>query len=361
MIVVCNNGCSDSTVSIGQGKYGACVFVGVINAIIESGCLLEYLRKVNPRMYDAIKDIQISDLQQETSNNNDLVEQICPKIPRSVWTKYDEISRSEVSNFEESRIISHPDSSTIPPLHPFTASDIFSRGPNKNEGLFPFFFIRAIFMDKINAVFADRSMLDLGKSSSTWNNDYPLAVFEMGTIDSKKFVRGDDGKMESIDIKIPETSFTQLLEFHEDFIGQFDFVQVSDEFRYFVHKSRARALKIASDFYLEGTLFEISNNMVVDVIALGLGPHMLSLRFCDDKNTVDICEYGKCYLDLRHRLKHAQTTLTDKGELNAFINNNLRPLFNEQNIKGNEKAIKLAMRQYIPNFLVHFFVPQTQT
>ena len=213
-------------------------------------------------------------------------------------------------------------------------------------------------MDKINVVFADESMLNLGKSSSTWNNDYPLAVFEMGAIDSLKFVRGDDGKMKSVDTKIRETSFTQLLEFHEDFIGKFDFVQVSDQFRDFVHKSRARALKIASDVYLEGTLFEISNNMVVDVNAIGLGSHMLSVRICDDTKTVDICEYGKCYLDLRGRLAHAQKTLTDKSEFNSFSKNNLVPLFKEQNIKDNEKAIKLAMRSYIPNFLVHFFVPK---
>lgn len=341
----CKSGCDDSEIAIDQGKFGACALVGILNLIIESKCLMKYLEKVNKEAYYALLSININE--KSDVDEGRIIEEVCPKLPISVWRMYDKLFS------EKDR-----DPLTKTPFLTFiSASEIF----DNDRGLQLESMVRAIFLDKINVVNARQSNIlvprmitddkeidiDTGfLSSNVYNKTYPLIVIEM-----QRNVKDFYGtKMESLAVQ-------NIYDFYD--IHKFSVLQVSDEFRKYVKNSRERARKIATNFYPANVKLQTTDQFLIDLFHLyAKMRHAVYARICDKTQAVDICSHGKCRLDLKARVHYLQTKIEDKEEKKELARKvvKIAKSVDVSEEKEYSKAMNIASA-YKPLLLAHVFIP----
>lgn len=378
-MVGCTTGCSDSKRSIGQGTYGACVMVGIFNLIIESGCLLEYLRTVNKPAYDALVAMDLprdsvgetpADVEHDDFfryNESEFLEGACPKLPAAVWRVYDSLSKRGGARSSDSWVGDlTPESEPVT----MTASEVFDE--RLPSGVDAVLMLRAIFLDKINVANAQESnvvMRNKGdvvvtnfsleggvggddtpfpfRSSSVYNPEYPLVVIEGQKVDYKLLN------------VLPMQGIGAGSVYAVVNLGEFDVLQVSPEFREYVTTSRNTAEKIANGFYPQDTRVGVAHHFLIDVFHIEkIGRHVVSGRLCDTTGAVDICSYGRCRLDLHARAEFMQS-IDDDQEKQEYTRE-LIDLAKRADVKKHPQIEQIAQNMaanYKPIFIGHVFMP----
>jgi len=339
----CKNGCNDSETAIGQGKFGACALAGILNLIIESKCLMNYLEKVNKDAYDALLSINID----EKSDDGRIIEEVCPKLPISVWKMYDLL-------FSEK---DYEPLTKTPFITSISATEIF----DNDRGLHLESMVRAIFLDKINVVNAlesniliprmisDEKEIDIDMgflSSNVYNKLYPLIVIEM----QRNVTDFYGKKMESLAVE----NIYDLYDIHK-----FTVLQVSDRFRKYVKNSRDRARQIAMNFYPASVKAHTTDHFLIDLFHIyARMRHAVYARICDKTQAVDICSHGKCKLDIKARVHYLQTKIEDEEEKRDLARKALKIAESVDVSERNDfaKAMSIASA-YRPLFLAHVFIP----
>lgn len=350
--------------------------VGIFNLIMDSGCLLEYLRLVNKPAHDALVAMDLprdsgdtpADVEHDDFfkyNDSKFLEGACPKLPAAVWRTYDSLSKRGGARSSDSWVGGLAESATM------TASEVFEE--RLPSGLEADLMLRAIFLDKINVVNAQDSnvvmrsstwsstgrgvnlTVEAGpggdapfpfRSSSVYNPEYPLVVIEGQKVDYKYLnimpVQG-----------IGASSVYEIVN-----LGDFDVLQVSPEFREYVATSRNTAEKIASDFYPPETRVGVAHHFLIDAMNIYKGKHIMSGRMCDTTGAVDICSFGRCRLDLQARADFMEK-IEDSQEKKEY-ELELMDLAKRADVKKHPQIIEIAesmAREFKPVYIGHVFMP----
>ena len=82
----CGDACKDLEYIPEQGKYGSCGIIAIVSLVLKTPCLMDYLNHKNPDAHYALQQIEANpDLMYISGQVED---DVCPKLPRSVWLMY---------------------------------------------------------------------------------------------------------------------------------------------------------------------------------------------------------------------------------------------------------------------------------
>ena len=85
----CAQTCYNTTKIPEQGQFGSCSIISVLVLVLETPCLNEYLKKVNPLAYVALDNIKKTIATVDTGEAS-LENKVCPYLPISVWKTYED-------------------------------------------------------------------------------------------------------------------------------------------------------------------------------------------------------------------------------------------------------------------------------